>query len=140
MCAQVKLVVLDSVTFHFRQNFTDMPLRTRVLADMGQKLMQLAAMRDVAVRFLGNVALRALSSWGLGVMQREAHAAGRRAGCCGARNAFSGSQNLVQKLMKRMSALRGSGQPPARCVGAAAHEASLAARGWKPLSRIWQAA
>ncbi len=46
---QIKLVVVDSVTFHFRQNFSNMGQRTRVLGEMGQKLMQLAAERDVAV-------------------------------------------------------------------------------------------
>lgn len=47
---QVKLVVLDSVAFPFRHGFTDMVLRTRTLGDMGNRLMQLANERDVAVR------------------------------------------------------------------------------------------
>lgn len=45
-------MVIDSVTFHFRHDFTDMGRRTRLLGDMGQRLMQLAAVRDVAVRIL----------------------------------------------------------------------------------------
>ena len=50
----VKLVVLDSVTFHFRQHDPgDMAARTRQLAHMAQQLMQLAGERDVAVRGRG---------------------------------------------------------------------------------------
>lgn len=45
-------MVIDSVTFHFRHGFPDMGLRTRLLGDMGQRLMQLAAVHDVAVRIL----------------------------------------------------------------------------------------
>ena len=48
--AQVKLVVIDSITFHFRQNFPDLAHRARVLAGMAQKLMQLAVSLQVAVR------------------------------------------------------------------------------------------
>lgn len=46
---QVKLVVFDSVTFTFRQDFEDMALRTRLLADMAQKLMAIAERYDLAV-------------------------------------------------------------------------------------------
>ncbi|KAH7692516.1 ATP diphosphatase protein [Dioscorea alata] len=38
----VKIVIIDSVTFHFRQDFDDLALRTRVLGGMSQKLMNLA--------------------------------------------------------------------------------------------------
>lgn len=48
MC-QVKLVVFDSVTFNFRQDFEDMAGRTRLLANMAQKLMAVAEKYDVAV-------------------------------------------------------------------------------------------
>lgn len=47
---QVKLVVVDSVAFPFRHGFTDMGARTRALGDMGNRLMQLAHTRDIAVR------------------------------------------------------------------------------------------
>lgn len=46
----VRLVVVDSVTFHFRQEYADMAARTRQLGQMAQQLMQLAGERDVAVR------------------------------------------------------------------------------------------
>lgn len=49
MC-QVRLVVFDSVTFNFRQDFEDMAGRTRLLANMAQKLMAVAENYDVAVR------------------------------------------------------------------------------------------
>ena len=46
---QVKLIVIDSIAFHFRQDFQDMAQRTRVLAEMAQKLMHLAEEKDLAV-------------------------------------------------------------------------------------------
>jgi len=46
---QVKLIIIDSIAFHFRQDFHDMAQRTRVLAEMAQKLMHLAEERDLAV-------------------------------------------------------------------------------------------
>lgn len=46
---QVKMIVIDSIAFHFRQDFQDMAQRTRVLAEMAQNLMQLAEDRDLAV-------------------------------------------------------------------------------------------
>lgn len=49
---QVKLIVIDSIAFHFRQDFQDMAQRTRVLAEMAQKLMHLAEKRDLAVSSL----------------------------------------------------------------------------------------
>jgi RecA/RadA recombinase len=48
-CLQVKLVVVDSVAFPFRHDFTDMLQRTRALGEMGNRLMQLAHSYDVAV-------------------------------------------------------------------------------------------
>lgn len=49
MFSQVKLVVIDSVTFHFRQDFEDLALRTRVLSGMALKLMKLAKKFSLAV-------------------------------------------------------------------------------------------
>lgn len=49
MIWQVKLIVIDSIAFHFRQDFQDMAQRTRVLAEMAQKLMHLAEEKDLAV-------------------------------------------------------------------------------------------
>ncbi|KVH89183.1 DNA recombination and repair protein Rad51, C-terminal [Cynara cardunculus var. scolymus] len=44
----VKVVIVDSVTFHFRQDFDDMALRTRLLSGMALKLMKLARKFSVA--------------------------------------------------------------------------------------------
>lgn len=51
----VRLVVIDSVTFHFRQEVADMAARTRQLAQMAQQLMALAGERDVAVVLMNQV-------------------------------------------------------------------------------------
>ncbi len=55
--AQVKLIVIDSIAFHFRQDFQDMAQRTRVLAEMAQKLMHLAEEKDLAVSFCMHLSL-----------------------------------------------------------------------------------
>ncbi|KAI5083077.1 hypothetical protein GOP47_0002820 [Adiantum capillus-veneris] len=52
---EVKLVVIDSVTFHFRHGFEDMALRTRLLSSMGQKLMRLSELFEVAVVLVNQV-------------------------------------------------------------------------------------
>lgn len=41
---------MDSITFHFRQDFLDMAQRTRLLSQMAQQLLHLAQLHDVAVR------------------------------------------------------------------------------------------
>jgi RAD51-like protein 2 len=38
----VRIVIIDSVTFHFRQDFEDLALRTRVLSGLSLKLMKIA--------------------------------------------------------------------------------------------------
>ncbi|XP_052179769.1 DNA repair protein RAD51 homolog 3 isoform X2 [Diospyros lotus] len=48
----VKLVIIDSVTFHFRQDFDDMALRTRLLSGMALKLIKLAKKNSLAVVLL----------------------------------------------------------------------------------------
>ncbi|MBA0680254.1 hypothetical protein Goari_011963 [Gossypium aridum] len=53
--SQVKVIVVDSVTFHFRQDFDDMALRTRVLSGMALKLMNLAKRFSLAVILLNQV-------------------------------------------------------------------------------------
>lgn len=45
----VRLIVLDSVTFHFRHDFEDLGVRTRLLNGMAQKLTSIAAQFNVAV-------------------------------------------------------------------------------------------
>ncbi|KAI7742884.1 hypothetical protein M8C21_019740 [Ambrosia artemisiifolia] len=51
----VKVVIIDSITFHFRQDFDDMALRTRVLGGMALNLMKLARKFGVAVVVLNQV-------------------------------------------------------------------------------------
>ncbi|KAA8520502.1 hypothetical protein F0562_014758 [Nyssa sinensis] len=51
----VKAVIIDSVTFHFRQDFEDMALRTRLLSGMALKLMKLAKKFSLAVVILNQV-------------------------------------------------------------------------------------
>ena len=47
--SQVKLVVVDSITFHFRQELQDMAQRTRTLGQLAQDLLSQADSRHVAV-------------------------------------------------------------------------------------------
>ncbi|XAR63181.1 ATP diphosphatase [Bertholletia excelsa] len=51
----VKLVIVDSITFHFRQDFDDMALRTRLLTGMALKLMKVAKTFSLAVVLLNQV-------------------------------------------------------------------------------------
>ncbi|KAK1559208.1 hypothetical protein Q3G72_011846 [Acer saccharum] len=51
----VKLVIIDSITFHFRQDFDDMALRTRVLGGISLKLMKLAKEFSLAIVLLNQV-------------------------------------------------------------------------------------
>ncbi|KAJ4727143.1 DNA repair RAD51-like protein [Melia azedarach] len=51
----VKIVVVDSITFHFRQDFDDLALRTRVLSGIALKLMNLAKKFSLAVVLLNQV-------------------------------------------------------------------------------------
>ncbi|KAG7998375.1 hypothetical protein I3843_01G256000 [Carya illinoinensis] len=51
----VKVVIVDSVTFHFRQDFDDMALRTRLLSGIALKLMKLAKEHGLAVVLLNQV-------------------------------------------------------------------------------------
>ncbi|TPX71167.1 hypothetical protein SpCBS45565_g01351 [Spizellomyces sp. 'palustris'] len=54
----VKLMVIDSIAFHFRQNFTDMGLRTRLLNGMAQNLRRFADMSDMAVVLMNQMTTR----------------------------------------------------------------------------------
>jgi RAD51-like protein 2 len=51
----VRLVVVDSVTFHFRQDYADLGARTRQLGQMAQRLMAAAGDRQVAVVLMNQV-------------------------------------------------------------------------------------
>ncbi|XP_070571509.1 DNA repair protein RAD51 homolog 3-like [Ptychodera flava] len=46
---KVKLVVIDSVAFHFRSNFDDMASRTRILNGLAQNLIKMATQFQLAV-------------------------------------------------------------------------------------------
>lgn len=48
---QVRLIVMDSVAFHFRRDFNDMALRARLLTGLAQDLINLAEKYDLAVSF-----------------------------------------------------------------------------------------
>lgn len=52
LLSQVKVVIIDSITFHFRQDFDNMALRTRLLGGMALKLMKLANKFSLAVRIV----------------------------------------------------------------------------------------
>jgi RecA/RadA recombinase len=52
---KVKLIVLDSITFHFRQGFEDFGLRSRLLHGMAKKFSEIASKFDVAVVFINQV-------------------------------------------------------------------------------------
>ncbi|GLJ25972.1 hypothetical protein SUGI_0498070 [Cryptomeria japonica] len=55
---EVKIIIVDSVTFHFRQEFEDLALRTRLLGGMAQKLMKLAVKYDNAVVLINQVTMK----------------------------------------------------------------------------------
>ena len=46
---QIKLVILDSVAFHFRHDFEDLSLRTRLLTHLAQTLVAMARKYNIAV-------------------------------------------------------------------------------------------
>lgn len=54
----VRLVVLDSVTFHFRQEFDDYAVRTRLLTSMAQQLHAVARSHRCAVVLVNQVTTR----------------------------------------------------------------------------------
>ncbi|VYS55593.1 unnamed protein product [Arabidopsis thaliana] len=51
----VKVVIVDSITFHFRQDYDDLAQRTRVLSEMALKFMKLAKKFSLAVVLLNQV-------------------------------------------------------------------------------------
>jgi RAD51-like protein 2 len=52
---KIRLVVIDSVAFHFRHDFEDMGVRTRVLQSMAQNLISLAEKYSAAVVVINQV-------------------------------------------------------------------------------------
>ncbi|KAJ3287005.1 DNA repair protein rad51c [Borealophlyctis nickersoniae] len=57
---QVKIIVIDSIAFHFRQNFTDMGLRTRLLNGMAQQFRKFADENDLAVVLMNQMTTKIL--------------------------------------------------------------------------------
>ncbi|KAI8590725.1 RecA bacterial DNA recombination protein [Geranomyces variabilis] len=66
---KIKLIVIDSIAFHFRQKFADMGQRTRLLNSMAQRLRALAENRDVAVVMTNQMTtrIRRAGGGGLGI-------------------------------------------------------------------------
>ena len=60
----VRLIVIDSITFHFRQDFADMAARTRQLAQMAQSLMALAGERQLAIVLMNQVTTKVAAGGG----------------------------------------------------------------------------
>ena len=56
----VKLIVIDSVTFHFRQDYEDLGSRARHLNHMAQNLMSIAGQRQIAVVMMNQVTTKLL--------------------------------------------------------------------------------
>eukprot|EP00891_Asterochloris_glomerata_P002617 jgi/Astpho2/2617/fgenesh1_pg.00049_%23_3_t len=54
----VRLVVIDSIAFHFRQGTQSMADRSRLLAGLSQQLLQQAEARDVAVVVMNHVTIK----------------------------------------------------------------------------------
>ncbi|KAI8915265.1 RAD51-like protein c-like protein [Powellomyces hirtus] len=55
---KVKVLIIDSIAFHFRQNFADMGLRTRLLNGMAQHLRRFAEEFDLAVVMMNQMTTR----------------------------------------------------------------------------------
>jgi len=53
-----RIIVIDSVTFHFRHDFTDMGQRTRLLQTLANQLMSISANFNVAVVMINQVTTR----------------------------------------------------------------------------------
>ena len=62
---KVKLIVLDSIAFHFRYDFDDMALRSRVLQGLVQRFMQMAHKNKLAVVFMNQMTTKVNSSGGV---------------------------------------------------------------------------
>jgi len=54
----VRLIVIDSITFHFRHDFEDMSARTRLLQSMANQLMTIATLFNIAVVMINQVTTR----------------------------------------------------------------------------------
>lgn len=59
---KVKLVVIDSMAFHFRQDVDDMVQRTRLLSQVSQNLQDIAEQHDLALVVTNHVTLKSTTS------------------------------------------------------------------------------
>jgi RAD51-like protein 2 len=57
---KIRLVVIDSISFHFRRDFTDMSKRSRILSEMSQTLHALARKYNIAVVMINQMTTRFL--------------------------------------------------------------------------------
>jgi len=58
----IKLIVVDSIAFHFRHDFENMSVRTRLLNNMAQSLLEIAEGRKVAVVLMNQVTTKISST------------------------------------------------------------------------------
>ncbi|KAL9981947.1 hypothetical protein ACROYT_G010715 [Oculina patagonica] len=56
--SKVKLIVVDSIAFHFRHDFDDLALRTRLLNGLAQSFIKMACERQLAVVFMNQMTTR----------------------------------------------------------------------------------
>ncbi|GAB1602287.1 DNA repair protein RAD51 homolog 3-like isoform X1, partial [Argonauta hians] len=59
---KTKLVIVDSIAFHFRHGFDDLSLRTRLLTSIAQTLVQIASHHQLAVVLTNQMTTRVSSS------------------------------------------------------------------------------
>lgn len=52
---QVRVIVIDSITFHFRHDFEDLGQRTRLLQTVANQLMAMASKYNLAVVLMNQV-------------------------------------------------------------------------------------
>lgn len=57
---QIKLVVLDSIAFHFRHSFSDMGLRSRILSNIGLIMKRVCTTYNIAVVVLNQVTSKSI--------------------------------------------------------------------------------
>ena len=62
----VRLIVIDSVAFHFRYDFADMALRTRLLNSMAQSLAAIAQAHQIAVVIINQMTTKVGGASSLG--------------------------------------------------------------------------
>jgi len=59
---KVKLIVVDSIAFHFRHDFEDLALRTRLLNGLAQSFIKMAYEKQLAVVFMNQMTTRVKTS------------------------------------------------------------------------------